>query len=94
MACRRFAGRCSGAGVTSTKGIAIAIVTIAAAAGLAGCITAPIPGSPEEQIWFDKAQGYEIHHVPAVLRLHGAIGYPRTDFRVYQRPPPPGFDEP
>ncbi len=86
MACRRFAGRCSGAGVTSIKRTAVAFAAIAAAASLAGCMTAPIPGSPEEQIWFDNAQGYDIHHTSAEIRLRGGIGYPRTDFRIYRRP--------
>lgn len=60
--------------------------------GLAGCGTTPVPGSPGEQIWFDTAQGYEIHNVSPTLRVNGAIGYPRTDLRTYRAPPPEYID--
>ena len=85
MACRRFAGRSLGAGVTSIEKIAVAMVAMAAAASLSGCMT--VAGSVQEQLWFDHAQGYEIHHVSPEIRFRGGIGYPRTDFRAYRRPP-------
>jgi hypothetical protein len=85
MACRRFAGSGPGAAVTSIKRIAIALGAAVAAASLAGC--AASPGSIGEQLWFDKAQGYEIHHIPPDLRVRGAIGYPRTDYRFHRHAP-------
>lgn len=93
MACRRFAGRSSGAAVTSIKRIAIALAATAAA-GLAGCGTMPIPGSPQEQIWFDKAQGDSIHHISPQLRIRGAIGYPRTDYQIHRHAPRIVVEEP
>jgi hypothetical protein len=39
--------------------LAIAVVTLAAAASLAGCGTSPRPLSYEEEVWFDNATGYE-----------------------------------
>jgi hypothetical protein len=73
--------------VTFQKNLAIAIVTITAAAGLAGCATSPVPVTVEEQLWFDKATGYDINHVSPELRFEGLVGYPRTDFRGYAPPP-------
>lgn len=67
--------------------LAIAIAVIAGAACLAGCGT--VPGTVEEQLWFDKATGYDINTVPPEARFGGLRGYPRTDYRFY-RPPPPG----
>jgi hypothetical protein len=66
------------------KKSAIAIAALAAAVSLAGCATWPAPGSPEEQIWFDKAVGYEIHKVPPSARIDGAIGYPHIDGGFYR----------
>lgn len=82
MARRRFAA--VGGAVTLHKKLAIAIVTWVAAAGLAGCASSPVPGTPEEQIYFDRAVGYEIHKIAPHVRLGGAIGYPRTDGGFYR----------
>jgi hypothetical protein len=60
-------------------------------AGLAGCATAP--GSVEEQLWFDKAVGADIYDVPPDLRIHGAIGYPRSDGRLYPHAVPVVVEE-
>ena len=79
-------GRASGAAVTSIQRMTIALAVMAAAASLAGCAAAP--GSIGEQLWFDKAQGYEIHHIPPDARVRGAIGYPRTDYRIYRHAAP------
>lgn len=76
-----------GPAVTSIKRTAIALGTAAAAASLAGCGTMPIPGSPQEQIWFDTAQGDQIHHISPQLRIRGAVGYPRTDYRLHRHAP-------
>lgn len=88
MACRRFAGRCRGLAVASIKAITIAMAA-AAAVSLGGCASAPlfapVPGSVEEQLWFDKATSYAINHVSPVDRFHGLRGYPRTDYRTYRR---------
>jgi hypothetical protein len=54
----------------------------------------PVPGYVVEQLWFDKATGYDINHVPHEIRMRGAIGYPRTDQRFYRVPPPELVDEP
>jgi hypothetical protein len=62
---------------------AIAIVALAAAASLAGCAT-PVSPIAEEQIWFDKAVGYEIHKIPPAARIDGLVGYPRTDGGFYR----------
>jgi len=67
--------------VPPTRKLAFFFAAIAIAAGLAGCATAP--GSVEEQLWFDKAVGADIYDVPPDLRIHGAIGYPRSDVRFY-----------
>ena len=83
-AIRRDGGRA----VTLHRKLAIAMAAIVTALSLGGCATA-IPGSPEEQLWFDRAVGYEIHHIPPNARLEGAIGYPRTDGPGFR--PPPGF---
>jgi hypothetical protein len=85
MACRRFDGRCSGASVTHSKTIAIAIGAIAAAAGLAGCASAP-PLSLAEQLWFDKATGSDITNVPPGLRMN-AVDDPLPRQRFYRAPP-------
>jgi hypothetical protein len=66
---------CSGAfAVTRIKTIAIAMGVMAAAAALAGCASAP-PFSVEEQLWFDKATGADITHVPPGLRMVPPPGY-------------------
>ena len=65
--------------MTFIKRLAIAIGALAAAMNLAGCATSPVPVTVEEQLWFDKATGYDINHVSPELRFDGAIGYPRTD---------------
>ena len=87
MGRRRFAGVFSGTPVTLSR-----IVTLAAAVGLAmslaGCATAPQPFSVEEQLWFDKATGTDITHVPPGLRMEAPPPY------VYPGtvpPPPPGY---
>ena len=54
----------------------------------------PIPGSPQEQIWFDKAQGDSIHHISPQLRIRGAIGYPRTDYQIHRHAPRIVVEEP
>jgi hypothetical protein len=93
MACRRFAGRFSGDLAVTIKGIAVALAALAAAASLGGCAGqafGPVPASVEEQLWFDRATGYDIVHVSPELRMRGAIGYPRTDGCCFD-PPPPGF---
>jgi hypothetical protein len=84
MACRRFDGRCSGASVTHSKTIAIAIGAIAAAAGLAGCASAP-PLSLAEQLGFDKATGSDITNVPPGLRMN-AVDDPLPRSRFYRAP--------
>ena len=66
-------------------------VAAAAAASLGGCASAPlfapVPGSVEEQLWFDRPIGGDIYYnVTPVDRFHGLRGYPRTDYRVYRRP--------
>ena len=86
MAYRRFASA-AGPFVTPIKTTAIALATVAAAAGLAGCATAP-PFTVEEQLWFDKATGTDITNVPPGLRMHEAVFYPHGVRRVYQAPPP------
>jgi hypothetical protein len=49
-----------------------------------------VPGSVEEQLWFDKATGYDINHVPPLSRFEGLRGYPHTDrWGVRALPPPP-----
>ena len=80
--------------MTLIKRIAIAMGATAAAASLAGCASAPllgpVPGSVMEQLWFDKATGYDINHVPPLARFQGLRGYPHTDHRgVRILPPPP-----
>ena len=94
MAHRRFAGCWGELAVTPIQGIALALITMAAAASLGGCATAPpfgpVPGSVEEQLWFDKATGYDISEIPPLARMHGLRGYPHTDHRgVRIMPPPP-----
>jgi hypothetical protein len=74
--------------VTLIRNAAVALLATAAAMSLAGCGTAPVPGSPGEQLWFDPAQGQDIHKVSPTLRVNGAIGYPRTDLRAYRAPRP------
>jgi hypothetical protein len=81
--------RHEGKAVTFPKKLAIAIAATAAAASLSACATSPMPGSPEEQLYFDKAVGADINHIPPQVRVEGAIGYPRTDGPGYR--PPPGF---
>ena len=65
------------------------LLAAAAATSLGGCASAPlfapVPGSVEEQLWFDKATSYAINHVSPVDRFHGLRGYPRTDYRSYRR---------
>jgi hypothetical protein len=78
--------------VTSIRNAAVALLATAAAMSLAGCGTAPVPGSPGEQLWFDAAQGQDIHKVSPTLRVNGAIGYPRTDLRTYHAPRPEYID--
>ena len=79
--------------VTPIQKIAIALLAIAAAASLGGCATAPplspIPGSVGEQLWFDKATGYDINPVPPLARMQGLRGYPHTDHRGARILPPP-----
>jgi hypothetical protein len=65
------------------KKFAIAIAALAAAATLAGCAT-PVSPIAEEQIWFDRAVGYEIHKIPPHARIDGFVGYPRTDGGFYR----------
>jgi hypothetical protein len=77
--------------VTFHGRLAIALGGLAVTISLAGCATSPIPGSPEEQLWFDKPVGADIIAVSPELRLDGAIGYPRTDYRSWQPPPDPGW---
>ncbi len=74
--------------MTLIRNAAVALLATAAAMSLAGCGTAPVPGSPGEQLWFDAAQGQDIHKVSPTLRVNGAIGYPRTDLRAYRAPRP------
>ena len=76
MARRRFAATRAQA-VTISK-FAIAFGALIAAAALAGCATSPVPATIEEQMWFDKAVGYDINKVQPQLRFEGVIGYPRT----------------
>ena len=78
--------------MTSIRNAAVALLATAAAMSRAGCGTAPIPGSPGEQLWFDAAQGQDIHKISPTLRVNGAIGYPRTDLRSYRAPPPEYID--
>lgn len=67
------------------------VLAAVAAASLGGCASAPlfapVPGSVEEQLWFDRAQGYNIHNIPPDVRVRGAIGYPRIDFSAHRHPP-------
>jgi hypothetical protein len=72
--------------VPSIRKLAIALAAIAVAAGLAGCAT--VPGSVEEQLWFDKAVGPDVYYVPSDIRLRGAIGYPLTDGGFYRHAVP------
>ena len=74
--------------MTLIKRIAIAMGAMAAAACLAGCATAP-PFSVEEQLWFDKATGYDINQVPPLARIQGLRGYPHTDRRGVRIVAPP-----
>ena len=72
--------------MASIKVMAIAL----AAASLGGCASAPlfapVPGSVEEQLWFDKPVGSHIYYdVSPLSRLQGLRGYPRTDYRIYRR---------
>jgi hypothetical protein len=91
MACRRFARPWSGElAVTRIKSISIAIVAVAAAMTLAGCVTAPL--TVEEQLFFDKATGSGILGPPG-LRLQN-FGYAPPVGRVYRLQPPPDVDEP
>jgi hypothetical protein len=62
--------------VPSIRTLAIALAAIIVAIALGGC--AAVPGSVEEQLWFDKAVGPDIYDVPPGARMRGAIGYPRT----------------
>ena len=73
--------------MTLIKRLAIAIGTLTAAMNLAGCATSPVPVTVEEQLWFDKATGYDINNVPPELRFDGLMGYPRTDIPGYGPPP-------
>jgi hypothetical protein len=84
---RRYAG----VTVTRSKTIAIVIGTIAAAASLAGCASAP-PLSLAEQLGFDKATGSDITNVPPGLRMNG-FDYPPPRQRYYRAPPPPPPDD-
>jgi len=65
--------------VTPIRRIAIALVAAAFVASLGGCATAPVLGSVAEQLWFDKATGYDINQVPPEARFMGLRGYPHTD---------------
>ena len=65
--------------MTPIQRMALALVAAASAASLGGCATAPVPGSVVEQLWFDKATGYDINHVPPEARFQGLRGYPHTD---------------
>jgi hypothetical protein len=87
MARRRFDATAGGYGVFIRR-IAIVIAAISATVGLAGCAT--VPGSVEEQLWFDKATGYDINHVPPEARFQGLRGWPHTDRRGvrFVAPPP------
>jgi len=62
--------------VSSIRTAAIALAAVALVAALSGC--AAVPGSVEEQLWFDKAVGPDVYYVPPDARMRGAIGYPRT----------------
>ena len=79
--------------MTPIQRIAIALVAAVVAASLGGCATpplfAPMPGSVAEQLWFDKATGYDINTVPPLARIHGLRGYPHTDRRGVRILPPP-----
>ena len=79
--------------MTPIQRIAIAVVAMVAAASLGGCATpplfAPVPGSVAEQLWFDKATGYDINTVPPLARIHGLRGYPHTDHRGIRIVAPP-----
>jgi hypothetical protein len=68
---------------TLIKRLAIAIVTIVAAASLAGCGTSPRPFSLEEKIWFDKAKGGEHEFVP-VYPMHHYYSPPDYDPAPYR----------
>jgi hypothetical protein len=66
---------------------------IAAAAGLAGCATAPQPFSFEESLYFDKATGTDITKVPPGLRLE-MLAPPPPPYYPGPPPwaePPPGY---
>jgi hypothetical protein len=91
MVCRRFDGWCSGASVTRSKTVAIAIGAIAAAASLADCASAP-PLSLSEQLWFDKATGPDITQVPPGLRMN-TVDYPPPRQRFYRATPLPPLDD-
>ena len=86
MARRQIAGRRPEA-VVKLKAMTIALLMTAAAAGLGGC-AGPTFGPLEEQLMFDRAQGYEIHQISPQQRIEGLVGYPRTDCCFA---PPPGF---
>jgi hypothetical protein len=73
-----------GAAVTPIRIIAIAV----AAASLAACSTSPMPLSVEESLYFDKATGPDITHVPPGLRMR-SFDYPPPPHRIYRGPPPP-----
>ena len=73
------------------KVVVIALLALAAA-GLAACGT--VPGSVEEQLWFDKATGYDINHVPPEARYAGVRGWPRTDHGFYRPAPPDPYLDP
>ena len=72
--------------VPSISRLAVILAAIAAAAVLSGC--AAVPGSVEEQLWFDKPIGGDIYYVPPDVRMRGAVGYPRTDGGFYRNAVP------
>jgi len=94
MACRRIAGAVGELAVTIQR-IAFALAAIIGLAGLGGCASqpSPIPGSIAEQLWFDKATGYDINNVPQLARIQGLRGYPHTDPEGVRFLPPPPYEQ-
>ncbi len=81
-----------GAAVTPIRIIVTAMGAVAAAS-LAACSTSPVPLSVEESLYFDKATGPDITHVPPGLRMR-SFDYPPPPHRIYRGPPPLPPDEP